>query len=125
MAWHLGERMPNPNSTRVRCRATVVTLPPAGAAWKSGRLVQRHYERCFLGYLKLLSGERISRECLQVQGIDKYFFTQNAGYVTTFLRDVTQFRCCGFAPLVQLGKRSFLARGDRLHVALHAQQRHH
>ena len=35
-------------------------------------------------YLKLLAGERISRECPQVLGIDEHFFSRRHGYATTF-----------------------------------------
>ncbi len=54
------------------------------------RLAQRErvssatVERWFLGYLRLLSGERISRECPQILGIDEHFFTRKHGYATTF-----------------------------------------
>jgi transposase len=54
------------------------------------RLAQRErvssatIERWFLWYLKLLSGERISRECPRILGIDEHFFTRRRGYATTF-----------------------------------------
>ncbi len=41
-------------------------------------------ERWFLWYLKLLAGERISRSCPRVLGIDEHFFTRRHGYATTF-----------------------------------------
>ena len=41
-------------------------------------------ERWFLWYLKLLRGERISRQCPQILGIDEHFFTRRHGYATTF-----------------------------------------
>ena len=41
-------------------------------------------ERWFLWYLGLLAGERISRECPQILGIDEHFFTRRHGYATTF-----------------------------------------
>ena len=36
-------------------------------------------ERWFLWYLKLLAGERISRECPQILGLDEHFFTRKHG----------------------------------------------
>ena len=54
------------------------------------RLAEREHlssatiERWFLWYLRLLSGERISRECPQILGIDEHFFTRRHGYATTF-----------------------------------------
>jgi transposase len=54
------------------------------------RLAQRErvssatIERWFLWYLELLAGERISRECPQVLGIDEHFFTRRHGFATTF-----------------------------------------
>jgi transposase len=41
-------------------------------------------ERWFLWYLRLLAGERISRECPRILGIDEHFFTRRHGYATTF-----------------------------------------
>jgi transposase len=41
-------------------------------------------ERWFLWYLGLLAGERISRQCPQILGIDEHFFTRKKGYATTF-----------------------------------------
>jgi transposase len=41
-------------------------------------------ERWFEWYLKLLSGERVSRACPQILGIDEHFFTRRHGYATTF-----------------------------------------
>jgi len=41
-------------------------------------------ERWFLRYLSLLAGERISRSCPQILGIDEHFFTRRHGYATTF-----------------------------------------
>ncbi len=41
-------------------------------------------ERWFGWYLGLLAGERISRECPRVLGIDEHFFTRRHGYATTF-----------------------------------------
>ena len=54
------------------------------------RLAQREHvssatiERWFLAYLSLLAGERISRECPRILGIDEHFFTRRHGYATTF-----------------------------------------
>ena len=54
------------------------------------RLAQRErvssatIERWFLRYLGVLAGERISRECPQMLGIDEHFFTRRQGYATTF-----------------------------------------
>jgi transposase len=54
------------------------------------RLAQREclssatVERWFLWYLSLLAGERISRSCPRVLGIDEHFFTRRQGYATTF-----------------------------------------
>jgi transposase len=41
-------------------------------------------ERWFGWYLGLLAGERVSRECPRVLGIDEHFFTRRHGYATTF-----------------------------------------
>ena len=41
-------------------------------------------ERWFIWYLTLLAGERISRQCPQILGIDEHFFTRRHGYATTF-----------------------------------------
>jgi transposase len=41
-------------------------------------------ERWFEWYLKLLAGERSSRACPQILGIDEHFFTRQHGYATTF-----------------------------------------
>jgi transposase len=41
-------------------------------------------ERWFLWYLSLLAGERVSRQCPQILGIDEHFFTRRHGYATTF-----------------------------------------
>lgn len=41
-------------------------------------------ERWFLWYLRLLSGERTSRQCPRILGIDEHFFTRRRGYATTF-----------------------------------------
>lgn len=48
------------------------------------RLSGATIERWFLWYLKLLAGERISRECPRVLGIDEHFFSRRHGYATTF-----------------------------------------
>src|SRR5579862_1531440 len=54
------------------------------------RLAQRErissatVERWFLWYLELLAGERISRQCPQILGIDEHFFSRKQGYATTF-----------------------------------------
>jgi transposase len=48
------------------------------------RLSSATIERWFFWYLTLLSGERISRECPQILGIDEHFFTRKHGYATTF-----------------------------------------
>ena len=48
------------------------------------RIASATIERWFLWYLRLLSGERISRECPQILGIDEHFFTRKHGYATTF-----------------------------------------
>jgi transposase len=41
-------------------------------------------ERWFGWYLGLLAGERTSRQCPQILGIDEHFFTRRHGYATTF-----------------------------------------
>lgn len=41
-------------------------------------------ERWFAWYLSLLAGQRISRQCPQILGIDEHFFTRRHGYATTF-----------------------------------------
>jgi transposase len=41
-------------------------------------------ERWFIWFLRLLAGERISRECPRILGIDEHFFTRRQGYATTF-----------------------------------------
>lgn len=51
---------------------------------KRERLSSATIERWFLRYLSLLAGERISRECPQILGIDEHFFTSKHGYATTF-----------------------------------------
>ncbi len=51
---------------------------------KRERLSSATVERWFLRYLGVLAGERISRECPQVLGIDEHFFTRRHGYATTF-----------------------------------------
>ena len=48
------------------------------------RLASATIERWFLWYLRLLDGERISRSCPRVLGIDEHFFTRKHGYATTF-----------------------------------------
>jgi len=48
------------------------------------RLSSATIERWFLWYLALLAGERISRSCPRVLGIDEHFFTRRHGYATTF-----------------------------------------
>ena len=48
------------------------------------RLSSATIERWFRWYLALLAGERISRQCPQVLGIDEHFFTRKPGYATTF-----------------------------------------
>ena len=48
------------------------------------RLSSATIERWFLWYLSLLAGERISRSCPRVLGIDEHFFTRRHGYATTF-----------------------------------------
>lgn len=48
------------------------------------RLSGATVERWFLWFLRLLAGERISRECPRVLGIDEHFFTRRRGYATTF-----------------------------------------
>jgi transposase len=48
------------------------------------KLASATVERWFVWYLKLLTGERISRECPQILGIDEHFFTRRLGYATTF-----------------------------------------
>ncbi len=50
---------------------------------KRERLSSATVERWFLRYLGALAGERISRECPQVLGIDEHFFTRRHGYATT------------------------------------------
>lgn len=51
---------------------------------KRERLSGSTIERWFLWYLELLEGERISRQCPQILGIDEHFFTRRQGYATTF-----------------------------------------
>lgn len=41
-------------------------------------------ERWFGWFLRLLAGERISKECPRFLGIDEHFFTRRHGYATTF-----------------------------------------
>jgi transposase len=48
------------------------------------RLSSATIERWFLWYLSLLAGERISRSCPRMLGIDEHFFTRRHGYATTF-----------------------------------------
>ncbi len=48
------------------------------------RLSGTTIERWFLWYLQLLAGERISRQCPRILGIDEHFFTRRHGYATTF-----------------------------------------
>jgi transposase len=48
------------------------------------RLSSATIERWFLWYLSLLAGERISRSCPRILGIDEHFFTRRHGYATTF-----------------------------------------
>jgi transposase len=48
------------------------------------RLSGATIERWFLWYLSLLAGERISRSCPRILGIDEHFFTRRHGYATTF-----------------------------------------
>ena len=48
------------------------------------RIASATIERWFVWYLRLLSGERIRRECPEILGIDEHFFTRRQGYATTF-----------------------------------------
>jgi transposase len=48
------------------------------------RLSSATVERWFEWYLQLLAGERSSRACPQILGIDEHFFTRRHGYATTF-----------------------------------------
>ncbi len=48
------------------------------------RLSSATIERWFVWDLKLLAGERISRSCPRILGIDEHFFTRRHGYATTF-----------------------------------------
>jgi len=48
------------------------------------RLSSATIERWFLWYLTLLAGERFSRSCARILGIDEHFFTRRHGYATTF-----------------------------------------
>jgi len=48
------------------------------------RISSATVERWFLWYLGRLSGERTSRTCPQILGIDEHFFTRRHGYATTF-----------------------------------------
>jgi transposase len=48
------------------------------------RLSGSTVERWFVWFLRLLAGERISRECPRILGIDEHFFTRRRGYATTF-----------------------------------------
>ena len=41
-------------------------------------------ERWFGWFLRLLAGERITRQCPRILGIDEHFFTRRHGYATTF-----------------------------------------
>ena len=48
------------------------------------RLSGSTIERWFGWFLRLLSGERTSRQCPRILGIDEHFFTRRHGYATTF-----------------------------------------
>jgi transposase len=48
------------------------------------KLASSTIERWFGWYLRLMAGERISRECPRFLGIDEHFFTRKHGYATTF-----------------------------------------
>jgi transposase len=80
------------------------------------RLSSATIERWFLWYLKLLSGERISRQCPQILGIDEHFFTRRQGYATTFcdlknhkVQDVVLGRS-------EASRESYLARLEGKHL---------
>jgi transposase len=48
------------------------------------RISSATVERWFGWFLRLLAGERISRECPRILGIDEHFFSRRHGYATTF-----------------------------------------
>jgi len=48
------------------------------------KLASSTIERWFGWFLRLMAGERISRECPRFLGIDEHFFTRRHGYATTF-----------------------------------------
>lgn len=48
------------------------------------RIASATIERWFGWFLRLLAGERISRQCPRILGIDEHFFTRKHGYATTF-----------------------------------------
>ena len=48
------------------------------------RISSATVERWFGSYLRQQAGERISRQCPQILGIDEHFFTRRHGYATTF-----------------------------------------
>jgi len=48
------------------------------------RISSATIERWFGWFLRLLAGERISRQCPRILGIDEHFFTRRDGYATTF-----------------------------------------
>lgn len=65
------------------CRKHFDGIPRSRLARRE-RLSSATIERWFLWYLKLMAGERISRECPRMLGIDEHFFTRRHGYATTF-----------------------------------------
>jgi transposase len=69
-------------------------------------------ERWFLWYLKLLRGERISRQCPQILGIDEHFFTRRHGYATTFC-DLKNHKVLGRS---EASLESYLARLEGKHL---------
>ena len=79
-----------PGETKSYRAVPALGLPGAFDGISRSRLAQRErvssatIERWFLWYLRLLSGERISRECPRILGIDEHFFTRRRGYATTF-----------------------------------------
>jgi transposase len=48
------------------------------------RISSATIERWFGWFLRLLAGERITRQCPRILGIDEHFFTRRHGYATTF-----------------------------------------
>jgi hypothetical protein len=72
-------------------------------------------ERWFLWYLRLLSGERIGRECPRILGIDERFFTRQPGLCGDVLRseESQNRRCRAGAQRVLAGRLSQSPRRQR------------